>query len=94
MPNLPTECEIQILEKLRLIEELRSAKRQLETDQERLTKSVQKKQTQNLKNVERMRNELNKRIEHHLESIIKILDKFSEELLEDDDPMQQRDELA
>ena len=44
-----------------------------------------KKQTHNLKNLERMRLEINKRIEQHLVDIIRILDENSEDTDENEE---------
>ncbi|CDW79524.1 UNKNOWN [Stylonychia lemnae] len=80
--SLP-EYEQMIVQHLKNIDELKHAKRQVESDHQDLVK--QKKQTQNLKNMERMRQELNKRIEQNLMAIIKILDDHQERLAEDDE---------
>ena len=80
------EYENQILERLKVIEEFRSAKRQLEKNLEVLS-SAQKSdnpkikklaggqaQSQNIKTLERMRAEVNKRMEIIMLEIIRILD--------------------
>ena len=55
-----------------MIEDLRQAKRQLEHDKDQL--ASQRKHSHSIKNIERMRQEINKRIEYNMLEIIKILD--------------------
>eukprot|EP00347_Sterkiella_histriomuscorum_P013263 403365389 len=89
------EYEQQIIQKLKMIEELITAKRQLETDQEAMTKQLHRKQTQNLKNMERMRAEINKRVEQYLVEIIKVLDDHSNlnNFDDDDEGAQQQQQI-
>jgi len=59
-----------IVDKLKGVDELKNAKKQLQSDHELMLKQRGKIQTQNLKNIERMRIEINKRIEQLLIDII------------------------
>ncbi len=85
---LVSQYEGQFLEKLKVIEEFRLAKRQLEKNIEVL-QTAQKSdnpkikklaagqaQTQNMKNLERMKVEVNKRIEQNMTEIVKLLDSM------------------
>ncbi len=60
------QSEILILQKLNLIDELKTAKKQLDSDHKQMLKQRGKAQTQHLKNMERMKAEINKRIEQLL----------------------------
>ncbi|TNV83658.1 hypothetical protein FGO68_gene12243 [Halteria grandinella] len=82
------EYEKEIVKRLKVIEDFKQAKRQLEKNAEAITaaqKSENPKirklvgqstaaQTQQLKNIERMRVELNKRMEQNMGEIMKVLD--------------------